>query len=162
HAGLAPRIWRSTDGTTWTLIQPATFSLNTVRVAIGLVPSNPQAAFFFLSGTTTSPAVNGHQLYKYTYVSGDGSGAGGIWSNRSGHLPGDISTQRGYDMWVHVNPDDETFVLLGGTTLYRSTSGFATYGVTVIGGYGFSPGLTHHPDLPSGGFSPADPDVYYS
>src|SRR5262249_13860578 len=105
---------------------------------------------------------NGHQLYKYTYVSGDGSGAGGIWSNRSGNLPGDISTQTGYDMLVHVKPDDENFVLLGGTNLYRSTSGFATYGVTVIGGYGFFPGLTHHPDRPPGGFSPADPDVYYS
>ena len=163
RSGSLIRVWRSTNGTTWTLIQPASFPTSANRVVIGLAPSNPQVAYFFVQGANNTPAVAGHQIWKYTYLSGDGSGAGGSWVNRGGNLPSDINTQTGYDQVVHVKPDNENFVIIGGTNLYRSTDGFATTGAnTVIGGYPFYPDGGHHPDLHAGAFSPVNSNVYYS
>ncbi len=163
RSGSLIRVWRSTDGVTWTLIQPASFPTAANRVVIAYAPSFPSIVYFFVQGANNTPAVNGHQLWKYVYVSGDGSGAGGIWANRGASLPGDLSTQSGYDQVVHVKPDDEDFVIIGGTNLYRSTNGFATTGsTTTIGGYPFYPGGNHHPDLHAGAFSPANANVYYS
>ncbi len=157
------QVWRSPDGVNWTSILPATFPTSAGRVVIGVAPSNPNVVYFFVQGANNTPAVATHQLWKYTYVSGDGSGTGGTWENRGGNLPSDINTQTGYDMLAHIKPDDENFVLIGGTNLYRSTNGFATSGsTTVIGGYPFWPGENHHPDLHSGAFSLTDPSVYYS
>jgi hypothetical protein len=162
RTGSLIRVWRSTNGTAWTLIQPGTFPTAANRIVIGLAPSNAQVAYFFAQGVN-APSVGGHQFWKYTYVSGNGSGAGGTWENRTANLPPDIFTQTGYDQIVHVKPDDENFVLIGGTDLYRSTNGFATSGATtLIGGYPFFPDGNHHPDLQSGAFSPANPNVYYS
>jgi hypothetical protein len=160
-AGLI-KVWRSVTGAAWTLIQPGTFPTVANRIVIGLAPSNPNAVYFFAQGVNQS-GPNGHQLWKYTYVSGDGSGAGGTWANRAASLPVDINTQTGYDQTIQVKPDDENFVIIGGTDLYRSTDGFATSGATtVIGGYPFYPDGHHHPDLHAGAFSPADTKVYYS
>src|SRR5262249_53222402 len=123
---------------------------------------------FFVYGASTSPNVSLHQLWKYTYLSGDGSGAGGTWENRGGNLPtgtqfpnsGNLNTQSGYDHVICVKPTHQNFVILGGTNLYRSTNGFATTAnTTEIGGYNFYP--PHHPDLHAGAFSPTNPDVYY-
>ncbi len=160
RTGSLIRVWRSTNGTAWTLIQPGTFPTMANRIVIGLAPSNPQVVYFFCQGVN-QPAPAGNQIWKYTYLSGDGSGAGGTWENRGASMPIDLNTQAGYDQVIHVKPDDEHFVIVGGTNLYRSTDGFATAGnITEIGGYSFYP--PHHPDLHAGGFSPADPDVYYS
>jgi hypothetical protein len=160
-AGLI-KVWRSVTGAAWALIQPGTFPTVANRIVIGLAPSNPNAVYFFAQGVNQS-GPNGHQLWKYTYVSGDGSGAGGTWANRAASLPVDINTQTGYDQTIQVKPDDENFVIIGGTDLYRSTDGFATSGATtVIGGYPFYPDGHHHPDLHAGAFSPADTKVYYS
>jgi hypothetical protein len=156
------KVWRSTTGSVWNLIQPGTFPTVANRIVIGLAPSNPNVVYFFAQGVNQS-APAGHQIWKYTYLSGDGSGAGGTWVNRASSLPFDISTQTGYDQTIQVKPDDENFVIIGGTNLYRSTDGFATAGsVTLIGGYPFFPQANHHPDLHAGAFSPADSKVYYS
>jgi hypothetical protein len=156
------RVFRSTNGTAWTLIQPGTFPTSANRIVIGLAPSNPNVVYFFVQGPNAA-SMNGHQFWKYTYVSGNGSGAGGTWLNRTANLPPDIFTQGGYDQTIHVKPDDENFVLIGGTDLYRTTTGFATSGATtVIGGYPFWPFGSHHPDMQAGAFSPANPNVYYS
>ena len=159
-------IWRSPDGVNWTPIQPAGFPTVANRVVFGLAPSNPNVVYLLMQGVNTAPAIGGHQLWKYTYVSGNGSGAGGTWENRAANLPNGastINTQAGYDQVIHVKPDDPNFVIIGGTDLYRSTDGFAsTSNTTVIGGYGFYPGGNHHPDLHAGAFSPANSIVYYS
>jgi hypothetical protein len=156
-------IWRSPDGTSWTRIQPAAFPTVANRVVFGVVPSNPNALYLFAQGANSAPAIAGHQLWKYDYLSGDGSGAGGTWVNRAGSLPTDINSQAGYDQVIHVKPDDENFVIIGGTNLYRSTNGFAdATQTTVIGGYDFYPAGNHHPDLHAGGFNPANASVYYS
>ncbi len=156
--GGSPRIWRSEDGVTWTDIKPATFPTSTGRIVFGLAPSNPNVVYVFIESANNTPATAGHQLWKYTHSTG-----GGIWENRGGNLPSDLSTQTGYDQLVHVKPDDENFVLIGGTNLYRSTNGFATSSATTtIGGYPYWPGQNHHPDLHSGAFKPGNPNVYYS
>ena len=158
-----PRLWRSPDGVTWTNVLPATFPTAANRIVIGLAPSNPNIVYFLVQGANNAPAVGAHQLWKYTYLSGNGSGAGGTWENRGGNLPSDINTQTGYDQVIHVKPNDADFVVIGGTNLYRSTDGFATAAATTtIGGYPFYPGGNHHPDLHAGGFSPPNPSVYYS
>ncbi|HKQ56415.1 MAG TPA: T9SS type A sorting domain-containing protein [Candidatus Eisenbacteria bacterium] len=159
-----PRIWRSPDGVTWTNILPAAgFPTSVNRIVIALCPSNPNAVYFFAQGANNTPAVATHQIWKYTYVSGNGSGAGGTWVNRGGNLPSDINTQTGYDQLIQVKPNDENFVIIGGTNLYRSTNGFATNATnTVIGGYPFYPDGLSHPDFHSGAFSPTQPNVFYA
>jgi hypothetical protein len=146
------RLWRSTSGSSWNQIQPGGWPATTNRVVIAPAPSNPNVVYFFVQGASNTPATNGHQLWKYTYVSGDGSGAGGAWANRGGSLPSGINTQAAYDMTIQVRPTDENFVIIGGTDLYRSTNGFDTQGATTtIGGYPFYP--PHHPDLHAGVFT---------
>jgi hypothetical protein len=163
RTGVLPRIWRSPDGVTWTNILPATFPTTANRIVIALAPSNPNALYFFVQGANNTPGIAGHQIWKYNYVSGSGAGAGGTWVNRGGNLPSDINTQTGYDMIAHVKPDDENFVVIGGTNLYRSTDGFATSAATTtIGGYPFYPDLNHHPDLHAAAFVSSAPSVYYS
>src|SRR5262245_59480568 len=107
RTGTAIKVWRSANGTSWTLIQPASFPTTANRVVIAFAPSSPAVVYFFVQGANNSPAVNGHQLWRYTYLSGDGSGAGGTWVNRGGNLPLDLNTQTGYEQTVAVKPDDE-------------------------------------------------------
>ena len=47
RTGSLIRVWRSTNGTAWTLIQPASFPTAANRIVIGLAPSNAQIAYFF-------------------------------------------------------------------------------------------------------------------
>ena len=163
HVSGVTRIWRSPDGVNWTNIAPATFPMVTGRVVIGIAPSNPNIVYFYVHGANNTPAVGGHQIWKYKYLSGDGSGNGGLWENRGGNLPSDINSQTGYDMIVHVHPLDTNFVIIGGTNLYRSTNGFSSISATTtIGGYPYWPGGNHHPDLHSGMYKPGNPTVYYS
>ncbi len=53
------------------------------------------------------------------------------FEDRSANLPdlggeGFINTQGSYNMVVAVKPDNENFVMIGATSLFRSTNGFAT------------------------------------
>ncbi len=152
------KIWRSIDGVTWTSIAPNTFPTSSGRVVFATAPSDTNVLYSFIQGANTTPAVNGHQLWKYTY-----SDSGSTWENRSANLPSDLSTQSGYDQTLHVKPDNIDFLLLGGTNLYRSTDGFKTSAATqTIGGYPYYPGGLHHPDMQGGMFKPTNPNVYYS
>ena len=99
------------------------------------------------------------------------------WTNRSNNVPdfpgGDhdatdpFTIQSGYDLFITVKPNDPNFVLLGGTSLYRSTDGFSTANydntLTWIGGYGrnsitqplsFHP--NSHPDIHNLVFNPVN------
>ncbi len=159
----AQRIWRSPDGVTWTNIEPTNFPTSAGRIVFGLAPSNPNVVYVFIESANTTPASSGHQLWKYVYISGNGSGTGGTWENRGGNLPGGFNSQTGYDQVVHVKPDDENFVIVGGTDLYSSTNGFTSTAATSnIGGYNYWPGQNHHPDIHSGAFKPGSPNIYYS
>jgi hypothetical protein len=163
-------IFRSTDGVTWTSIYtglPTTYD----RICIGIAPSNQNVVYFFAhTPTTTNPEA--HSFYKYTYVSGNGSGAGGTWVNRSANLPayggsvGNLS-QGSYNQYVKVKPDNENFVVIGSTNVYRSTDAFAsTANNRWIGGYSPANNVSrypnHHPDNHSFIFLPSNPLTAFS
>ncbi len=133
--------FRSTDGITWTNITMPDAPTRSGRMNLGIAPSNENVMYVIAQtpGTGFRPAGSnaqaGHSFWKYTYQSGDGSGAGGSWFNRSDNLPGlqpvggrtgNYDSQDSYNMYVRVKPDNENVVFLGGTELYRSTNGFLT------------------------------------
>ncbi len=166
YAALSPSltrgIYRSSDsGTTWTNITPTGWPTTFHRTVIAIAPSNENTVYF-LSETPATGKL-GHNLWRYTYLSGDGSGVGGLWTNISQSIPnlggnGAYSSQGSYDMFLKVKPDNDSVIFLGGTNVYRATNGFADTTTTVaIGGYnlGFTNPLllgvdgtypNHHPD----------------
>lgn len=171
-------IWRSINGTTWVNITPAFMPNVYDRIVIGINPNNENEVYFF--GFTPG---SGHytryinsddwtSLYKYNYVSGDGSGAGGEWVDLSLNLPStgtefdQCAAQGGYDLVVKVQPGTN-HVFIGGTNLWRSTDGFTTQNnTTKIGGYKIGTTLPffeiypeHHPDVHDLTFLPSNPNV---
>jgi hypothetical protein len=175
-------IWRSANGTTWTSISPS-FLDTANRMVIGINPNNENEVYFLAetpgSGkTTTNYAGTPEQnsLWKYTYVSGNGSGAGGIWEDRSQNLPDNggifdkFNSQGGYDLTVQVQPGNSNLVVIGGTNLFRSTDAFTSSSNTSqIGGYGIGSGIpfytlypNHHPDQHGVLFSQTTPNQMYS
>ncbi len=178
-SGGSPKgIWRSTNGTNWTSITPAFMPNQYNRIVIGINPSNENEVYFF--GSTPGSGHFTHyissddwtSLFKYTYLSGDGSGAGGQWEDRSMNLPAtgtefdQCAAQSGYDLVVRPQPGTNT-VIIGGTNLWRSTDGFATpNNTTKIGGYKIGTQFpffelypNHHPDLHEALFLPSNPNV---
>lgn len=174
-------IFRSTNGTTWTNITPDSMPAEYDRMVIGINPNNENEVYFF--GTTPN---SGHytnyietddwtSLYKYTYLSGDGGGAGGSWNDLSGNLPGagteldQCAAQGGYDLVVRVQPGTND-VFIGGTNIWRSTDGFTTPdNTTKVGGYKigskrpfFELYPNHHPDIHDLLFLPSNNKVMLS
>ncbi|MBC7778372.1 MAG: T9SS type A sorting domain-containing protein [Phycisphaerae bacterium] len=176
--GVPKGIFRSTNGTTWTSITPGFMPNVYNRIVIGINPSNENEVYFF--GATPGSGLytnyigsdNWTSLFKYTYLSGDGSGAGGQWEDRSLNLPStgtefdQCAIQGGYDVLVRPQPGSNT-VIIGGTNLWRSTDGFATPdNTTKIGGYKIGTSFpffelypNHHPDLHEAVFLPSNPNV---
>lgn len=166
-------IFRSTDGAagTWVNITDPTFPATFGRTVVYTAPSNENVLYVYASGTPTAPIQ--HDFWKYTYVSGDGTGAGGVWEDRSANLPnfggpvGDATTQGGYDIYVRVHPTDENIVFLGNINVNRSFDGFATPIQQNNDGWiaGYSPlnnvslYTNHHPDNHAMEFFPSNPDM---
>ncbi len=170
-------IWRSIDGINWTDITPPSWPDVYRRIVIGIAPSNENVVYFLAetpgSGFKNNNKDHWNSLWKYTYVSGDGSGAGGVWEDRSANLPGfgglvgDFDSQSSYDLIVGVYPDNEDIVFVGGTNLYRSTDGFSSTGnSTWIGGYStannFSQRENHHADQHAIVFHPSNSNIMLS
>jgi hypothetical protein len=174
-------IFRSTDGVNWVRIQPPNFPTTFNRIVIGIAPSNENSVYFLAETpntgfqSTLDDETEWHSLWKYTYVSGDGSDDGGVWEDRSRNLPaftqgsvqGDYTSQGSYDMCICVHPTDENIVFIGGTNVYRSNNGFATGSQTAwIGGYASNRGYTiradHHVDQHVITFSPTNSNVLYT
>jgi len=172
-------IWRSADGINWTRITPAAFPASYNRIEIGIAPSD-ETQVFFIAETPASGAT-GHNLWKYKYLSGDGSGAGGFWSNRTANIPNDhctgfytfdfakFSSQSSYDLFVAVLPGDTNTVFLGGTNIYRSVDGFTTPDYDWIGGYQCDTAKisnyvypNHHPDQHKLLFLPSNSSIAVS
>jgi hypothetical protein len=174
-------IWRSTDGLVWTNITPANFPPKYDRIVIGINPNNENEVYFlgntdgYGHSTTFINSIDWSSLWKYTYASGNGAGANGTWANLTDNLPNKgtqfdrFSCQGGYDLVVKVQPKTNA-VFIGGSSLYRSTDGFATpNNTTQIGGYKIGTELpyfeiypSHHPDQHDIIFSPSDNKKLYS
>ncbi len=166
--GANPGIYRSTDGVNFTDITPSGWPSTYNRIVIGVAPSNQNIVYFLAE--TPGSGTNGHSIWKYTYVSGDGTGAGGTWLDRSANIPmfggsvGNFDSQGSYDLVIKVKPDNSDAVFIGGTNLYRSTDGFAsTTNTTWVGGYSTANDVSlynnSHSDMHSLAFSPTSTSV---
>lgn len=165
-------IYRTTDGAadTWTNITDDNFPASFGRTVLYTAPSDEDVLYVLASGTPTAPV--GHDFWKYTYISGDGTATGGDWIDRSANLPniggsvGSFNSQGGYDIYVRVHPTDPNMVFIGGTNIYRSNDAFATNSGEWIAGYSplnnVSLYTNHHPDQHSLEFFPSDPSKVIS
>lgn len=164
--------FRSTDGINWVNISPNDLPFAHNETKIAFAPSNVNKVFFF--SYTPNSGVSDCSLWAYTYQSGNGSGNGGIWSNRTQNLPPsrgyDLDVQGGYNMLVRVKPDNEDVVFLGATNLFRSTNGFSSSTqMNQIGGYdadgypNFDPFIHNHKsDQHEVVFNPVNPNQMVS
>lgn len=151
-------ILRSTDGVNWKNITPPGFPSTTRRIVITSPPSN-RNVLYVLANLSLSKGAAAHALWKYTYLSGDGTGSGGLWQNLSSNIPSGFDSQQSYDLLVKVKPDDANVVFIGGVYVYRSTDGFSTSSnVSSIGGYT----ANFHPDEHVLVFPSANPAVMYA
>jgi hypothetical protein len=179
-------IWRSENGINWVNITPwDTFPLVWERLCIGINPVNENEVYFI--GKTPGHGQLTHAFFgyeewnsfwKYTYLSGDGSQAGGNWENLSSNIPVSgtafdrFYTQWNYNLMITVSPHNPQVILIGATNLYRSTDGFSTpNNTTQIGGYWVGSHLpagnwgsypNHHPDQHFALFLPSDSNIILS
>lgn len=140
-------VFKSTNGEQWTDISPknSKFQIGD-RKELAVAPSNKDVLYMLSESWGASPV-----LMRF-------DGKTGNWQNRSSNLPnfpgevGRFNVQGGYNMLIKVKPDDEDFVILGATNLYRSTDGYSSSdNTTWIGGYetnsfSYFPYPDHHSD----------------
>lgn len=165
----------NSDGTSssWIEVTPQTFPSEHRRSVLAFAPSNPDI-LYVLTYVDGSKNFGGEdiRLHKIDLAAGTatdltsnipdfGGDAGGFW------------TQAGYDMEIAVKPDDENFVLIGGTNLFRGRNGFnqSSYSSSEkdeywIGGYSksnnYSQYPNHHPDQHIIAFDPSNPNRVWS
>jgi hypothetical protein len=128
-------IYRSRDGIQWVEITPRIWPRSYARTLIAPSSTDTNEIYFSVN-------AEDEQLWKFTYISGDGTQTRGLWENLSANIPafggevGDYNSQSSYNMVLEVHPNNGDIVYLGGTNLYRSTDGFSTSLNTAwIGGY---------------------------
>jgi hypothetical protein len=176
-------IWRSPDGINFTNIIPANFATTYERIVSGCTPTNENVVYFLgntpgfgTPDTNFLGTVEWNSLWKYTYISGNGDSAGGLWEDLSNSLPttggpfDKFHCQGSYDLVIKVKPDDPNVIFIGGTNLYRSTNGFADATTNrFVGGYKEGTTLpivlgyeNHHPDQHEILFYPSDPNKMLS
>ena len=176
-------IYRSADGgITWTDIKPGSFPTGWGRMTMAYNPLDDNIIWMF--GECGSSHPSGHGVFRYEYLSGDGSGAGGMWLDRSNNLPNEsciipgittdlaeLNTQSSFDVHVAVHPVDTNVIYIAGTSIWRNEDGFTADSTnTWMGGYQCSPVPfdsldwtlsypNHHPDQHILTFLPSDPNV---
>ncbi|MCK5705075.1 MAG: flagellar basal body rod modification protein, partial [Cyclobacteriaceae bacterium] len=159
-------IYRSEDGVTWIKITPGIWPQLYARTVIATSKMNPNEVYFSVNSQN-------EMLWRYTYISENGSGSGGRWEDLSDNIPayggevGDYDSQDSYNMVLNVHPANEDVVFLGGTNLYRSTDGFSTIENTAwIGGYDTANNIkvfpNHFVDQHALAFYPSNPNKMIS
>ncbi len=133
--GANPGIFMSTnDGDSWQEITPTTFPITHKRSVVTFAPSNNNIFYVFTHVRQTDPEdfhQEDNRLFRLNVETGSAT-------DLSDNIPdfgdpvGQLWTQGGYDMEIAVKPDDENFVMIGGTNLFRGRDGFAS---TPSGGY---------------------------
>lgn len=159
----------SETGENWIDITPSLLPDYFERTVMSFSESEPNVILFFTRGASEEELF----LHQYTRTGLSGGIPTGTWTDLSDNIPqfggdvGDFDTQSGYNMVIALHPQNRDIVYLGGTNLYRSTSGFRNESTTKwIGGYhpdnstGVYPG--HHPDQHTVVFYPSDPDKLLS
>jgi len=137
------------DGVTFTPINstttlPSYYDRGVVRIA----PSNSNIAYIFLVNDTTP------YFYKIDLLNSVLTDRSANIIEYSAKTKEKLGEQGDYNMTLAIHPDNDNFVVVGSTSLFRSSDGFATtpaIDYTWIGGYG-NPATAsfmypnHHPD----------------
>ncbi len=117
----------TTDGNTWTDITPEFLTPTLRRTVMAVDPSNENIVYFF---SRNNDAASEAFLVKYNAAAETPEE---MYTDLSANLPiniggpvGNLNLQTGYNMVVKVSPADPNLVFVGGTNLYRSTTGFTT------------------------------------
>jgi hypothetical protein len=167
-----PGIYKSTDdGASWTSITPNTFPDVHERSVIAIAPSNPNVVYVLSNTGAFSDADRTIEIITLFKI----NVSNGSFEDRSQNLPeieaqsgkGRINTQWNYNLVMAVKPDNEDFVMIGATSLFKSEDGFTTKPTdplkSWIGGYSanqnhwpFYPNF--HPDVHSFAFAPNNPN----
>jgi hypothetical protein len=152
----------------------------TGRITLATAPSNENIIYaLYNNGKQNNPPSSPQKeadLWRYDALSS-------TWTNFSSKLPDEdgatkdssgndpFSIQGGYDLVISVKPDNENFVVIGGTNLYKINN-ITTDSMFErrIGGYksnlGYSlydvGGTKHHPDIHSVKFDINNPKILYT
>ncbi len=174
-------VWRTNNAnilssTPATHISSGEFTVNN-RPVLAIAPSNENKIYtLFGNGNVAdcndaSPALEA-DLWMWNEATDS-------WIDYSSKLPDEtgcsvgndpFAIQRGYDIVVSVKPDDEDFVVIGGTNAYKMEDITAVGTFSRIGGYASASGYStyavggneHHPDLHAMVFNPFDNDVLFT
>jgi len=176
-------IWTSADGIQWQNITPADFPEDYRRIKLAIAPSDPDILYVFTetpiqdTDPTFGFSASQHTFWKYTNNKKTGKGS---WENRTINLPGKgrgnilsafldtihgaFNSIGGYAFTLMVHPDNPNAVFIGGTNLYRNTTGFADSTFTHwLGGYPYDLADTNlHPDQHFLLISPFNHNIMFS
>ena len=167
-------VYYSDNGSNWTTITPTFWPSNVNRIVTDVSQSNPNILYVLANTPGVGQAGANDEgddgktsLWKYNVATS-------TWTNLSNNLPtfnapvSGYTSQYGYDMFIKVKPNDENFVIIGGTNLYRTIDGFTTKltDANWVGGYATSNDISqyenHHPDQHALYYLPSNPKVAYS
>ncbi|MDJ0645187.1 MAG: T9SS type A sorting domain-containing protein [Flavobacteriaceae bacterium] len=156
----------SDDGDNWTRLSDTSPFIFNGRTVMTYDPSDDNIIYFFAENLIGFP-----YLLRYDAAAAPGS----QWTDLSINLPngiggnvGSLNLQGRYNMMIKVKPDDPNFIVLGGTNLYRSTTGFTTPAgqESWIGGYSPINNISiypdQHPDQHNLIFYPSNPNKVLS
>jgi hypothetical protein len=171
-------VWTSSTGIgSWSRISNGIFT-PAGRVVLALSPSNQNKLYVLFDNGNESDCDNPvieADLWMYD-LTAPGTG----FTNYSSKLPDDpgctvgndpFSIQGGYDLVVSVKPDDENFVVIGGTNAYKKTNITTVGTFDKIGGYAiynpykessYAKYPNHHPDIHAMVFDPFNNSIMYS
>lgn len=133
-----PGVYLSTnDGASWTEITPASFPANHTRSVLAIAPSNTNVCYILTNTdqnkqSQAGTSIEDHRFHKISlqapYSSTDLSANMPDFSTSTASYgpQGTYNSQGGYNMVISVKPDDEDFIMFGGTNLYRSFDGMST------------------------------------
>ncbi|WP_108869487.1 T9SS type A sorting domain-containing protein [Aquimarina aquimarini] len=158
------------DVGTWTEISPEFLPVDYGRTVMGIDPSNENVVYFF----TQNPNEGGRPAFLFKYDAAAATPEE-TWTDLSANLPigiggrvGDLNLQGGYNMIVKVSPVDPNLMFVGGTNIYRSTTGFTTPAGQESWIAGYSPKNDvsvypdQHPDQHALLFYPSNPNKVLS
>lgn len=144
------------------------------RILIALAPSNNNILYAMYENGLSQEGASGSpeaDLFKFDFSTSTFTNLSPNMPNFPGQKDGidPLALQGGYNMLLAVKPDNPNAVFVGGTNLYRSTSGFTnTTATSWIGGYKYwgSAATTfeidfynnHHPDVHALAFDPSNPN----
>ncbi|TXE06265.1 T9SS type A sorting domain-containing protein [Seonamhaeicola algicola] len=177
HDTATEGIWTSPTGVgSWTRINDDGISADFTpegRVVLALAPSNENKLYtLFVNGNSIDcndpTPLQEADLWMWNQSTTN-------WTNYSSKLPDEagcsegndpFAAQDGYDLVVNVKPDNENFVVIGGTNAYKIENITTDAMFSRIGGYASSSGYTsysnHHPDIHALVFNPFNNNVLFS